>query len=125
VTRPDDSTESLAGRSAKEHAGSKNSLRERAALHGKRAGNHGLCGRGVSGFPQTDHSSSDEEEQKTGHQTAGERSRAPEKDAKGYDRFAAETIREKTKRYATGGENHEEKSLQRAELGVRGVKMIA
>jgi len=83
-----------------------------------------LRGRGVSGFPQTDHSSSDEEEQKTGHQATRERSRTPEKDAQSNDRFAAETIREKTKRYAAGGKNNEEKSLQRAEFGVRGVEMI-
>src|SRR6266446_6104118 len=115
----------MAGSAPEQHAGCKNRLSNGAALLGKCAGNHGLCRGSVSRFTKADHGTRDQEEDETGSETASKSRHAPEQNAHGDDGLAAETICEKSERDAGRGENNQQKGLQRAELRVRYVQMVA
>jgi hypothetical protein len=63
-----------------------------------------LCGRGVSGLAQSHHGASDQEKKESGDQTACEGRSTPEENTNANDGFAAEAIRDKSKRNASSSE---------------------
>src|SRR5258708_2086365 len=124
VMCPDDAGKCPAARSAEQHPGSENGLRECAALLEESAGNHGLRGGSICGFTQADHCSRYKEQKKCRYQAAGERSRTPKENADADDDLAAEAIRKESKRNAPYSKNSQGPGMQAAELGVRGVEIV-
>src|SRR5260370_1953652 len=94
----DDAGKCPAARSAEQHPGSENGLRECAALLEESAGNHGLRGGSICSFTQADHCSRYKKQRKCPYQAPGERSRTPEKNADSHDRFPTVTIRKESSR---------------------------
>ena len=115
----------MAAGTSEQHARGEDGLGDGAALLRKSARNHGLSGGSIRGFAKSHESPREQEEKKTGSEAAGKRCGAPEEDANRDNGLAAETVGEEAERDACDGENDEKKRLQGAELGVRGVKMIA
>src|SRR6266478_428023 len=115
----------MAGGASEQHAGSEDSLRPCAAFLRETAGNHGLRRRRVCSFAKPNKRSGDQEKKKIGGQSAYERRHAPANDANRNDGLAAIAVGQESKRDAAHRENHQEKSLQRTELGIRDVEMIA
>src|SRR5260370_19202000 len=120
----DDAGKCPAARSAEQHPGSENGLRECAALLEESAGNHGLRGGSICSFTQADHCSRYKKQRKCPYQAPGERSRTPEKNADADDGFATVAIGKESERNAPYRKNGQEPGMQPAEVGVRGGEIV-
>src|SRR5256885_2506393 len=116
VARRNNSTENLAERAAQQHSRGENSLGGRAALLRKTAGNHGLRRGSVCRFAESDKRSRQQKQREVCGEAPGKSGHAPKQYSNGNDRFAAETVGEKSEGNAAKRENHEQKSLQRTQL---------